>query len=234
MGSNFSFLQKYWSDFAQTMEFAEKYVWTDPASSKSKSGLFVELMVREILKIENIPEPEIAAENTSANRTRILKNEGLLPYDVNQWMYQVRSSRNNSVHEGKGTSEEALRVLGFAYHIAVWFMRVYGDGNFKAQPFVVPQKPEHKIDYTKLVLNQEKLLAEQKALIEKLTQERESQNVKTPQAERTKLERQTTSAAAISNTKLTEDQTREIIDEQLRRVGWAADTANIRDRKSVV
>ena len=66
--SNFAFLKTYWSDFAQIMEFAERYVYTDPVSSKNKSGLFVELMVREILRIENIPEPE--AENSNYSRIK--------------------------------------------------------------------------------------------------------------------------------------------------------------------
>ena len=50
--SNFDFLNTYWPDFAKIMEFAENYVYTDPASSKNKSGLFLELMVREILRVE--------------------------------------------------------------------------------------------------------------------------------------------------------------------------------------
>lgn len=90
--SNFSFLKVYWPSLAKIMDFAESYVYTDPASSKNKSGLFVELMVREILRIENIDEPE--TDNTHFIRTRLLKNEGLLPYDVNKWINQVRKSRN--------------------------------------------------------------------------------------------------------------------------------------------
>ncbi|MBO7175274.1 MAG: hypothetical protein J6V57_05955, partial [Spirochaetaceae bacterium] len=80
---NFAFLQSYWPDFAKTMDYAENYVYTDPASSKNNSGLFVELMVREILRIENIAEPQ--TDNTHYTRTRLLNNEGFLPYDVNQW-----------------------------------------------------------------------------------------------------------------------------------------------------
>ncbi len=38
MSSNFSFLQKYWPDFVKIMEFAENYIYTDPVSSKTKSG----------------------------------------------------------------------------------------------------------------------------------------------------------------------------------------------------
>ena len=109
--SNFSFLQTYWPCLAKIMDFAESYVYTDPASSKNKSGLFVELMVREILRIENIDEPE--TDNTHFTRTRLLKNEGLLPYDVNQWINQVRKSRNDSTHEDIASEHEALSVLSF-------------------------------------------------------------------------------------------------------------------------
>lgn len=255
--SNFAFLGTYWPDFAQIMEFAENYVYTDPASSKNKSGLFVELMVREILRIENIPEPE--TENSNYNRIKLLKNNGLLPYDVSQWITQVRLSRNNSAHENRASSHEALLVLGFAYHIACWFMQVYGDGAFKASDFVKPEPPKKVPDYTRLVLNQErkieeqneaiaskeselaasnalilereKLLAQQQAIIEKLTKERESLKVSTPQSVLTKQERQESSAKAILNAKLTEDETRKLIDEQLRKVGWEADTKNLRYSK---
>ncbi len=254
---NFTFLGTYWPDFAQIMEFAENYVYTDPASSKNKSGLFVELMVREILRIENISEPE--TENSNYTRIKLLKNNGLLPYDVNQWITQVRLSRNNSTHENRASSQEALLVLGFAYHIAVWFMQVYGNGAFKAQDFVKPEPPKRVPDYTRLVLNQERkieeqnetiaskeselaassalllererLLAQQQAIIEKLTKERELLKVSTPQSVLTKQERQESSAKAILNARLTEDETRKLIDERLRKVGWEADTKNLRYSK---
>ena len=248
--SNFSFLQTYWPDFAKTMEFAENYVYTDPASSKNKSGLFVELMVREILRIENIAEPQF--DNTHYTRTKLLKNEGLLPYDVNQWINQVRIKRNDSTHENKASEQDALSVLSFTYHIAVWFMQVYGDGSFKPEPFVNPERPKKIPDYTRLVLNQEKkieaqneeiasknvalaerdkLLAEQKAIIEQLTKERESNRAVTPQSELSKQEHLNVSAAAVSNARLTEDETRQLIDEQLRRVGWEVDTKTLRYSK---
>ncbi len=238
------------------MQFAENYVYTDPASSKNKSGLFVELMVREILRIENLPEPE---EKSHYARTKLLKNEGLLPFDVNQWINQVRIRRNDSAHENKASEQEAMTILGFTHHIAVWFMQVYGDGAFKPEPFVKPERPKKVPDYTRLVLNQErkieeqneaiankeselaetnallaernKILLEQQAIIEKLTKEREAQKVVTPQSTLTKQDRQQSSTAAISNTKLTEDETRKLIDDQLRKVGWEADTKNLRYSK---
>ena len=227
--SNFDFLNEYWPDFAQIMEFAENYVYTDPASSKNKSGLFVELMVREILRIENIPEPE--TENSNYNRIKLLKSNGLLPYDVSQWITQVRLSRNDSTHENKATEQDALLILGFTHHIAVWFMQVYGDGAFEPPVFIKPEPPKKVPDYTRLVLNQERKIEEQQAIIEKLTKERESLKVMPPQATLTRQERQESSAKAILNARLTEDETRKLIDDQLRKVGWEADTKNLRYSK---
>ena len=257
--SNFAFLQTYWPDFASTLNFAEKYVYSDPASSKNKSGLFVELMVREIMRIENIPEPEDVKENNHYTRTKILKSEGLLPYDVNQWINQVRIKRNDSTHENIATEQEALSVLGFTYQIAIWFMQTYGDANFKPQAFVNPEPPKKKINLMPLVKNQEKKIEEQKtelenaavtiaekeaaiaerdkrlseleAEIEKARKERESAQNLTPQSALTKQQRQNTSAIAISKAKLSEAQTRAIIDEQLRKVGWEVDTENLRYSK---
>lgn len=257
--SNFAFLQAYWPDFANTLDFAEKYVYSDPASSKNKSGLFVELMVREIMRIENIPEPENVKENNHYTRTKMLKSEGLLPYDVNQWINQVRIKRNDSAHENIATEQEALTVLGFAYQIAIWFMQTYGDSAFKPVPFVKPEPPKKKINLMPLVKNQEKKIEEQKselenaavtiaekeaaiaerdkrlaelkAEIEKSRKERAAIQNLTPQSALTKQQRQNTSAVAISKAKLTEAQTRAIIDEQLRKVGWEADTENLRYSK---
>lgn len=249
---NFSFLKTYWPNFESILDFAEKYVYTDPASSKNKSGLFVELMVREILRIENIAEPE--TDNTHFTRTRLLKNEGLLPFDVNQWINQVRIRRNDSAHEDIATEQEALSVLSFAYHIAVWFMQTYGDSSYIPEPFSPPSKPKVKISLMPLVKNQERKIDEQSQTIEEqnaLLEEREkliaerdkklqeleeelkkakTQTI-TPQQAKTKQDRQKSSALAISKTKLTEAETRAIIDSQLRRVGWEADTENLRYSK---
>ena len=252
--SNFAFLQAYWPDFAKILDFAEKYVYSDPASSKNKTGLFVELMIREIMRIENIPEPCDAKENTHYNRIRLLKNGGYLPYDVAQWINQVRMSRNDSAHENIATEQEALSVLKFAYRIAVWFMQTYGDGSFRVEAFIAPELPKRKINLMPLVKNQERKIEEQKAElesaataiaerdkrlkeleaeIEKAHKERESAQKLTPQSSKTKEERQNSSARAIEKTRLTEAETRAIIDAELRRVGWEADTENLRYSKGV-
>lgn len=145
-------------------------------------------------------------------RTRLLNNEGFLPYDVNQWINQVRKKRNDSAHENLADEQDALMVLRFAHRIAVWFMRVYSDSSFSSDSFMIPERPKVVPDYTRLILNKE----------------REANRITTPQANRSKQDRLNTSVAAISNVKLTEAENRKLIDEQLRKVGWEVDTATLR------
>lgn len=70
------------------------------------------------------------------------------------------------------------------------------------------------------IAERDKRLAELEAEIEKARKERAAIQNLTPQSALTKQQRQNASAVAISKAKLTEAQTRAIIDEQLRKVGW--------------
>ena len=82
-----------------------------------------------------------------------------------------------------------------------------------------------------LIADRDKRLHELEAEIKKERKIREKALTLTPQSSRSKQERQDTSAQAIAKTKLTEAETRAIIDEQLRKVGWEADTENLRSAK---
>lgn len=83
------------------------------------------------------------------------------------------------------------------------------------------------------IVERDKRLYELEAEIEKARKERESIQNLTPQSSLTKQQRQNTSALAISKAKLTEAQTRAIIDQQLKKVGWEADTENLRYSKGI-
>ncbi len=80
MKSNFEFLNRYWPVLAQLGANAENYLYSDPNACIYKIGLFSERLVQEILLFENMPEP--TADNTHANRIRLLKRAGLLPRDM--------------------------------------------------------------------------------------------------------------------------------------------------------
>lgn len=81
--SNFSFLEDRWSLLFSIGMMAEKYIYTDPNSCLIKLGLFAESVVRLIFKLDSLEEPKF--DNTHANRIKMLKNEGLLPKDIDEF-----------------------------------------------------------------------------------------------------------------------------------------------------
>lgn len=219
MKSNFEFLNRYWPALAQIGETAENYLYSDPNACVFKIGLFAERLVQEILVFEHIAEPK--TDNTHANRIRILKRAGLLPHEIDNTLYLLRKTRNSAVHTGSDSVEEAQTLLSMTYNLAVWFMETYGDWGYIPQDFVMPEEVSHP-DF-------ETLLVEQEKKIEKLSKRLAA--VHTNASTKTQKERARQSERVSSMMNWTEAQTRCLIDEQLQKAGWEADTKNLRYSK---
>ena len=219
MKSNFEFLNRYWPALAQIGETAENYLYSDPNACVFKTGLFAERLVQEILVFEGISEPEI--DNTHANRIRILKRAGLLPREIDNTLYLLRKTRNSAVHTGAESVDEAKMLLSMMYNLAVWFMETYGDWGYIAPDFVLPEEVSHP-DFETLIAEQEKKIAELSQKLAAVTTGVSG----TSQKERAK---RAETVSAMMN--WSEAQTRCLIDEQLRKAGWEADTNNLRHSK---
>ena len=219
MGSNFEFLNRYWPVLAQLGANAENYLYSDPNACIYKIGLFSERLVQEILLFENIPEP--TEDNTHSNRIRLLKRAGLLPRDIDNTLYLLRRSRNSAVHAGADSVDDAKTMLSMTYNLAVWFMETYGDWNFSAPAFVMPEE-EHPEDLQSVITAQEQKIAELSKQLEVVT---------TAASGTSKKDRAKRAESVSSMMNWTEDQTRCLIDEQLRIAGWEADTHTLRYSK---
>lgn len=219
MKSNFEFLSRYWPVLAKLGANAENYLYSDPNVCIYKLGMFGERLVQEILVFEHIDEPQ--TDNTHANRIRLLKRAGLLPMEIDNTLYVLRKTRNFAVHTGTDSLDEAKTLLSLAYNLAVWFMRTYGDWEYVAEDFVMPEEVRQS-DLKSVIENQEKKIAE---LSEKLAQ------VTTAASSTTQKERAKRAATVSSMMQWNEAQTRCLIDEQLRKAGWEADTINLRYSK---
>ncbi len=219
MKSNFEFLERYWPALSKIGESAENYVYSDPNTCLYKLGLFAERLILEIFAIEKIAEPH--AENTHANRIRLLNREGLLPTKINEILYVLRKKRNDAVHKGADSVEEAKVLLRITYNLAGWFMVVYGDWRYVASDFVMPKKVDQP-DY-------EAIIKEQEDKIEVLSKKVEA--VFTAASDKTAKQRAQKSETESERMKFSEEETRYLIDEQLRRVGWEADTNKLRYSK---
>lgn len=219
MKSNFEFLNRYWPVLAQLGANAENYLYSDPNACIYKLGMFAERLVQEILVFEHMDEPKI--DNTHANRIRLLKRAGLLPHEIDNTLYILRKTRNSAVHAGTDSVDEAKTLLSMTYNLAVWFMETYGDWGFIAGDFVMPEEV-HQADLKSVIENQEKKIAE---LSKKLAQ------VTTAVSGTTQKERAKRAETVSSMMQWNEAQTRCLIDEQLRKAGWEADTTNLRYSK---
>ena len=219
MKSNFEFLKRYWPALAQIGEAAENYLYSDPNACIYKIGMFSERLVQEIMLFEHIDEPN--TDNTHANRIRIIKRAGLLPREIDNTLYLLRKTRNDAVHSGTDSIDEAKTLLSMAYNLAVWFMETYGDWGYIAPDFSMPEEVPH-IDF-------EAIVSEQERKIEELTKKLEE--VTTSVSGTTQKERAKQSEKVSSMMNWTEAQTRCLIDEQLQKAGWEADTKNLRYSK---
>ena len=219
MKSNFEFLNRYWPVLAQLGANAENYLYSDPNACIYKLGMFAERLVLEILVFEHMDEPK--TDNTHANRIRLLKRAGLLPHEIDNTLYVLRKTRNSAVHAGTDSVDEAKTLLSMTYNLAVWFMETYGDWGYLAEDFVMPEEV-HQVDLKSVIEDQEKKIAE---LSKKLAQ------VTTAVSGTTQKERAKRAETVSSMMQWNEAQTRCLIDEQLSKAGWEADTINLRYSK---
>lgn len=219
--SNFTFLETRWSDLARLGDLSEKYVYSDPNTSVMKQGMLAEVMVKYMLAYDGIKEPEY--DNTHANRICLLKKNDLLPHEIDNTLYILRKDRNNAVHNGADEGEKALSNLPLLYELCVWYMQTYGDYNYSPKGYVQPiditiSLDELEKENRELEERNQTLLVE----LQRIQKSGKSDNARRAIAYKKAID-----------VKLSEAQTRELIDEQLRKVGWDADTEKIRYSKGV-
>ena len=220
MKSNFSFLQERWSLLTTIGDMAEKYIYTDSNSCLIKLGLFAESIVRIMFTLDNLDEPRV--DNTHANRIKILKNEGLLPKDIDDILYALRMARNKAAHDGYESIEQASILTEFAYKLGIWFMQTYGDWNYEPTGFVMPEDTSKNIDFNTTIKQQEEKIQELTETIKKTSSANPVVSL---------VDRRKRSHSTADKINLSEKETRYLIDEQLRKVGWEADTLTIRYSK---
>lgn len=221
MKSNFEFLNRYWPALAQIGTAAESYVYSDANACLYKLGMFGERLILEIFAFEHIKEPTV--DNTHSNRIRLLKREGLIPKKIDDILYALRKTRNDAVHAGADSIEDAKTLLSMTYNLAVWFMEVYGDWGFIAPAFVMPENVA-RLDYETIIKEQEEKIAALSKQIEAVSTEASAKSPK---------ERAEKGETASESMDLSEEETRYLIDEQLRKFGWEADTNNLRYSKGI-
>ena len=203
MRSNFDFLAQYWPDMAQIGAVAEAYLYFDPNACVFKLGLLAECIVGQMLQFERMPA---SAELTFADRIKMLRREDLLPKNVDDILFAIRKARNDAVHTGSSDLARAKTLLRMAYNLSAWFMEVYGDWNFTAPEFVMPECNSID-DYAEQLAAKEKHISE---LLEQINQ------IKTAASDMAPEERFRKAQAASETMELSEAENQYLIREQVR------------------
>jgi type I restriction enzyme R subunit len=218
MHSNFSFFETDFPALEKLGSLAVDYLYSDPNTCLYKMGALAEMIVDSMFELDSLAVPE--TNNTLANRIKKLQREGMLPYEIGEILYTLRTKRNEAVHEGFDSFETCVALLELAYSLSVWFMQTYGDYTFEPTGFVLPEDNSNANDY-------EELLKANETLAEELEQAKAMSAAFTA-AKVAPAERKKRSVKAVQQMNLSEKETRILIDEQLRKVGWEADTDTLR------
>lgn len=216
MHSNFGFLEKDFPVLFNFGQLAEEYCYNDSNSCLMKLGMIGETIVNLMFTYDRIALP---ADNTAVKRIDSLYHEGLLTQDLVDILHALRKVRNKAVHENYASVADGKALLPMAHSLCEWFMQTYGDWNYQHHEFVMPAPQQAKA--------MDKAAEEQTET--RLAQEAEE---KAAQAEAiSKDSRRKRASLTASQRQKTEAETRYIIDQQLRQVGWGADTENLRFSK---
>ncbi len=214
--SNFDFLHNDFPILYEIGSAAERYIYSDANACIIKLGMFGETLVQFMLQLDRFTPSE--TESTHANRIKLLKKEGMLPKDIDDILYSLRTTRNDAIHANYANEERGKILLQMTYNLAVWFMQVYGDYKAIIPAFFMPENDN--TDYAVLIDEKEDLVKDLSKKIEQIPVQNVSQ-----------FERIKRGNEAAAQMTLTEKETRYLIDEQLRKVGWEADTLNLRYAK---
>ena len=217
MKSNFEFLNSHFPVLANFGELAEKYLYSDSNSCLMKLGMIGETIVNLCFTYDRIPLP---SDNTAANRINGLFREGMITRDLKDVLHALRISRNKAIHENYASIADGKALIQMAYSLCEWFMQTYGDWNYQNQPFVMPSETAEPVSSDK-----QSEQAQEEQLIEKAKQAAAA----APAVEKETRKKQ--SGKAASQRIKSEAETRYLIDEQLRKVGWEADTELLRYSK---
>lgn len=217
MASNFKFLETEFPVLANFGTLAEQYCYTDPNSCLMKLGMIGETIVNLMFTYDKIPVPY---DNSAVNRINVLSSEGLLTRDLVDILHALRKVRNKAVHENYAEASDCPIFLQMAYSLSEWFMQTYGDWYYQHQDFVMPAKEEKKKEK---IIGFDKVQEEGKE--EELTKAAIACAEQAKQVDKKVRLKQANKMA--SQRQKSEAETRYMIDEQLRQVGWEANTQEI-------
>jgi type I restriction enzyme R subunit len=217
--SNFGDLKAIEPLLAGLGALAERYSVDDPNTALLKLRQYGELLTRVVAarsgQLRTADEGQ-QAETQQARLAR-LRREGVLPQEVWQLLTELRRTGNEANHDFSGEREQALNLLQFAWMLGVWLLRTFHNPAYVRGEFIAPRRQDDAGQLRLLLAEAEQARAE--------AERRLAQQQAQAPADTAPLI--ASASRAASTIDLNEAQTRQLIDAQLRAVGWEADTAHL-------
>lgn len=214
---NFTFLMAVSPILEKIVSFAEAYLAEDPNGSLTKTRQWAEILAKRVAaKVGITTDPK----DTQLELLKKLENAGAISGEVGRIFHSIRKTGNAAIHGMAGDYTEAETSLRMAHTLAVWFIRSYGgQPTFQAQAFVLPKPPISLAEQQQAEHDQLKNdLAKAYAEIEALKNETTALSKKQVEKLIADAKKQT------EKVKLSEEETRQIIDQMLRDAGWTVDS----------
>lgn len=208
-----NFESKEYPNLAKLADSGELLMYSDAKSSLTIFGSFAEQLTKLIFRLDGMKDWNLQ-QNERILRMQASSNE--YPSSVTAALDKIRRLRNKAAHEADfhPSLEVALFIDREAFFVWCWFLETFTQADIK--PY---QKP---VDQQTMVADQQKKIEQLTAEIEKL---QHTQPVEVSESVRAERRRKNRKFAAQN--KLSEAQTREIIDQQLRDAGWEADSKKL-------
>lgn len=218
--SNFQTSEKNYQEYAQLASSAESLIYSDPKSSLTVFGTFGEQLTKEIMHLDDIVDWELN-QKQRIEKLALSRNE--YPAVVLTALNEIRFKRNKATHDDQfiATKSDALAIDQKAYLVWKWFLEVYS----------LDQVADYKkpIDQRAVLQNQEDKIKALEAKIKELQANRPQKVTVTPEE---RVRRHEINIQFAKKHKLTEAETRQLIDQQLRNAGWEVDTERLNNWKN--
>ncbi|QMU30504.1 type I restriction-modification system endonuclease [Adhaeribacter radiodurans] len=216
--SNFFFLEEEFPILFNIGQSAEFYLHQDPVASLFKIRLFGERLTEKLFEEHNLQFPY---ENSFHNRIKTLELERVLPTNIKDLFFHIKEKGNVAVHQNKGSIDDAKHGLFSAFKLSKWFYETYSRNNqdISGVKYQVPA-----IQDTRHALQElETSFKDLQSKFTQLLEERETKGL--PEEKQQAIQQRSEKAAR--KIEMTEAETRDLIDAQLRKAGWEADTATL-------
>ena len=134
--SIYDFLKKDYEEIYNLGNEIDNSVFTSSHSVIVKSRVFIEQLIKEIAKLEEVNNLN---ELNLSQRISTLKYNGIIDSDISNYLHEIRQIGNQAAHEN--VEEElvlALKVHKNVYKVTGWFIETYVDYNFKTPIYKNP------------------------------------------------------------------------------------------------